>query len=82
LPMTLAGPVAPHGEVKVSRLTSAHITDNNESAQTVGISHETLSAFNPDAPFSLPPFSMTVLSWEAVGTGTSGTHAATSHGKS
>ena len=66
LPITLAGQVAPHGDVKVSRLTSAHITDNNETAPTVSISHDTLTNFNPEAPYSLPPFSMTVLSWDSA----------------
>jgi len=71
LPITLAGQVAPHGEVKVSQLTSAHITDNNESSATVAIRHDTLANFSPEAPYSLPPFSMTVLSWEAAGAHTS-----------
>jgi hypothetical protein len=63
LPVMLAGTSAPHGKVNVSRLTSAQITDGNENAQKVAITRESLSAFDPAAPYSLPPFSMTVLSW-------------------
>jgi hypothetical protein len=66
LPVSFAGSTAPRGEVKISRLTSAHITDSNESAQNVATTTETLHSFDPNALYSLPPFSMTVLSWEAV----------------
>jgi hypothetical protein len=63
LPVTFSGPSAPHGEVQVSWLTSAHITDSNEDAQKVSITHDKLSGFRPEVPYSLPPYSMTVLSW-------------------
>jgi len=63
LPVTFAGPSAPHGAVEVSRLTSAQITDSNEDAQKVSITHDKLSSFHPEATYSLPPYSMTVLSW-------------------
>lgn len=77
LPITLSGPIAPHSKVEVSRLTSAHITDTNETAQTVSITHETLVNFNPEAPYSLPPYSMTVLTWETSGNRSSGSQPAT-----
>jgi hypothetical protein len=64
LPVIFSGQIAPHGTVNVSRLTSAKITDNNETAQTVDITHSTLPSFNPAASYSLPPYSMTVLSWD------------------
>jgi len=67
LPVTLAGPAAPRGEVKVSRLTAPKITDSNEMAQTVAIAHETLPRFDAAAPYSLPPYSMTVLTWTTTG---------------
>jgi hypothetical protein len=63
LPVIFSGPNAPHGTIQVSRLISDHITDSNESAQTVSIKMDTLQNFNPAAPYSLPPYSMTVLSW-------------------
>ena len=63
LPVTFAGPSAPRGEVQVSRLISAQITDSNEDSEKVRITHAKLSGFQPDAPYSLPPYSMTVLSW-------------------
>jgi hypothetical protein len=63
LPVTFAGASAPHGKVEVSRLTSAKITDINENAPMVAITPESLAALDPAAPYALPPFSMTVLSW-------------------
>jgi hypothetical protein len=63
LPVTFSGPNAPHGSVQVSRLTSAHLTDSNETAHNVSIRRESLSVFNPAAPYSLPPYSMTLISW-------------------
>jgi hypothetical protein len=63
LPVTFSGPTAPHGNVEVSRLTSEHITDSNEDAQKVSITHDKISGFHTEAPYSLPPYSMTVLSW-------------------
>ena len=70
LPVTLSGALAPHGPhatIQVGRLTSAHISDGNELAQHVDIKHETLPDFDPGKPYSLPPFSMTVLSWPDSG---------------
>jgi hypothetical protein len=85
LPVTLAGPAAPRGEVKVSRLTSPKITDGNELSQTVGITHETLPGFDAAAPYSLPPYSMTVLTWTTTGLhfteSVSAATAATHHSK-
>jgi hypothetical protein len=63
LPVIFSGPAAPHGAVQVSRLTSANITDSNEASNTVKITHDTLSGFNPASPYPLPPYSMTVLTW-------------------
>jgi hypothetical protein len=66
LPVTLSGAMAPRGaKVEVGRLTSGHINDTNEDAQKVAITHSTLEHFDPAQPYSLPPFSMTVLSWAA-----------------
>jgi len=71
LPVTLSGPLVTRATqsnpVQVSRLTSAHINDTNELAQTVDIKHETLSDFDPARSYSLPPYSMTVLSWKVSG---------------
>ena len=64
LPVIFSGHLAPQGTVNVSRLTSVNITDSNEATKTVDIIHNTLSGFNPAAPYSLPPYSMTVLSWK------------------
>lgn len=65
LPVTLSGAAAPHaGKVAISRLTSAHINDTNEDAQKVAITHSTEENFDPKKPYSLPPFSMTVLTWQ------------------
>lgn len=69
LPVTLSGSAAPanHTAVEVSRLTSANLTDTNEQAQTVAIKHETVQNFDQATPYSLPPYSMTVLSWGVSG---------------
>ncbi len=65
LPVTFSGQAMPRGDVQVSRLTSAKITDSNETTQNVAITSSKLKDFNPASPYVLPPFSMTVLSWEA-----------------
>jgi len=61
LPVTFSGPNAPTGTIQMSQITSANITDNNETADTVKVTTKTLSGFDPSAGLSLPPFSMTVL---------------------
>ncbi|MBT9330247.1 chitobiase/beta-hexosaminidase C-terminal domain-containing protein [Paracidobacterium acidisoli] len=63
LPVTFSGPNAPTGTVQVGRLTSANITDNNETANNVQIVNSTLTGFNPSSQYVLPPYSMTVLTW-------------------
>lgn len=62
LDVTVGGPNAPSGAVTLRRLTSATITDTNESSDTVAIATQTLTNFTPSQVLSLPPFSMTVLS--------------------
>jgi len=65
LPVTFSGVNAPSGSVQMSQITSANITDNNETADKVQTTTQTLSGFSPATGLSLPPFSMTVLSWSA-----------------
>ena len=65
LPVTFSGANAPSGAVQMSQITSANITDNNETADNVQTTTQTLGGFNPATGISLPPFSMTVLSWSA-----------------
>jgi alpha-L-arabinofuranosidase len=77
LPVIFSGAVTPHGTVKVSRLTSANITDSNEESEKVKTKTGTLENFDPNAPYALPPFSMTVLTWDASGAHFAG--ASTSH---
>ena len=69
LPVTLSGSMAPanHTALEVGRLTSANLTDTNELEQKVAIKHETVQDFDPAKPYSLPPYSMTVLSWSVPG---------------
>ena len=59
--ITLSGANAPTGSVQMGQVTSANITDNNETSNTVQTVSQTLSGFNPSAGLTLPPFSMTVL---------------------
>jgi hypothetical protein len=61
LPVTLSGADAPTGSVQMTQITSANITDNNETSLVVQPTTQTLSGFNPATGLTLPPFSMTVL---------------------
>jgi hypothetical protein len=61
--VTLSGANAPSGTVEMSRLTSAAITDTNETAVKVAIRNQVLTNFSNSEGLSLPPFSMTVLRW-------------------
>ena len=63
LPVTFSGTHAPSGTVQITTLTSANITDTNETLELVSPLTSAASNFNPIAPYSLPPYSMTVLTW-------------------
>jgi hypothetical protein len=63
LPVTFSGENAPTGSVQMTQLTSSNITDNNELSNVVQPATQTLNGFNAASGLSLPPFSMTVLSW-------------------
>jgi hypothetical protein len=64
LPVTFSGANAPIGSVVVGLLTSASLTDTNENSATVNITNSTITNFQPSNPYSLPPFSLTVLTWQ------------------
>jgi alpha-L-arabinofuranosidase len=66
LPVTFSGVNAPQGTVIMEQLSSTNITDNNESSQKVNTVTKTLSNFNPATSFSLPAYSMTVLTWTST----------------
>jgi hypothetical protein len=63
LPVSFSGVNAPSGTVQMDRLTSALPTDTNEDSAKVRIASQTLAGFEPSDALSLPPYSMTVLSW-------------------
>jgi hypothetical protein len=63
LDVRFTGPNAPAGSLTLRRLTSANITDNNETAEIVAPTSQTLTSFDPAQALSLPPYSMTVLQW-------------------
>lgn len=63
LPVTFSGVNAPAGTVKVSQLTSANLTDTNESSAVVNTTTTTVNNFQAATAYSLPPFSMTVFQW-------------------
>ncbi len=65
LPITFSGVNAPTGTVQMQQLTSANPTDTNENSNVVNLSSATLTAFHPTTGLSLPPYSMTVLTWTA-----------------
>jgi alpha-L-arabinofuranosidase len=62
LPITLSGDV-PSGPVKMSVLTSDKIDDTNEAASRVAVKETAFESFDSHAPYPVPPFSMTVLTW-------------------
>jgi hypothetical protein len=70
LPVTFSGANAPTGSVQVSQITSANITDNNELADNVQTTTSSLSGVKATTVVSLPPFSMTVLTWGSTSTST------------
>ncbi len=63
LPVTFSGANAPTGTIAVGQLTSANLTDTNETTGTVDITNSTLTNFQPTTKYSLPPFSLTVFTW-------------------
>lgn len=56
----LNGAPLPSGNVTVEQLTSANITDNNETTNTVQIATQNNTHFDSTQPITLPPYSMTV----------------------
>jgi hypothetical protein len=66
LPVTFSGENVPTGSVTMTQITSANITDNNETASVVNPATQTLSGFSGATGLSLPPYSMTVLSWQSA----------------
>ena len=69
LPVTFAGPNVPKGLVQVGLLTSAKITDNNETSNTVKIRNSTIQNFKAFGLTKLPPYSMTVYRWSSSASG-------------
>ncbi len=65
LTVNFTGSSAPGGTVTLRQLTAAAITDNNENAENVIVSSQTLNNFDPNLPLSLLPYSMTLLQWQA-----------------
>lgn len=63
LPVTFSGPNAPRGTVGISVLTSANLTDNNETGSNVNLSHGSIPFFKGATPYAAPPFSVTVFTW-------------------
>ena len=66
LPVVFSGENAPAGNVQMTQITSANITDNNEFSTVVEPVTQTLSSFNAAVGLSLPPYSMTVLTWTST----------------
>jgi alpha-L-arabinofuranosidase len=67
LPVTFSGANAPTGTVQVGQLTSANLTDTNETKGTVATTNSSISNFNASKGVTLPPFSMTVYTWTPNG---------------
>lgn len=67
LAVSFSGPAAPSGEVLLKRLTAGAVQANNEVAETVRIATQTMAAFAAESQLVLPPYSLTVLFWQAGG---------------
>jgi hypothetical protein len=65
--VTFSGVNAPSGSVQMQQLTSANPTDTNETASVVNIAASSLPNFNGASGLTLPPYSMTVLTWTGQG---------------
>ena len=65
IPVSFRGADAPAGKVKQAILSAPTITSNNEHTEQVKIQRRLLDSFDPKASYSLPPFSMTTLTWTA-----------------
>lgn len=61
LQINFAGPNAPRGTVTMRRLSSAAITNSNETSENVVITTQSIANFDPAQAVTLPPFSMTVF---------------------
>ncbi|MFA6544808.1 MAG: immunoglobulin domain-containing protein [Limisphaerales bacterium] len=66
LDVNFAGGNVPSGTVTLKRLTSANITDHNETASVVVPTTNTLANFNPAQNLTLPPFSMSLFEWSTA----------------
>jgi Fibronectin type III domain len=62
LPVTFSGANAPTGTVQLTQLTSANLTDTNENSEVV-VPVSSSQTFTAATTLSLPPFSMTALTW-------------------
>jgi alpha-L-arabinofuranosidase len=65
LAVNFAGVNAPTGNVTIRQLTSARISDNNETSTVVAPATLSSANFSATADYSLPPFSMTIFAWSA-----------------
>ena len=65
LPATFSGTNAPAGDVQMAQIAPREITDGNENGAELQPSTQMLSNSDLSSGLSLPPYSMTVLSWEA-----------------
>ncbi len=70
LEVQVDGPLAPTGAMTWVQLTSAHITDNNESSNVVGLMTQEVAV----ASVLLPPFSMNVFKWTEAPTSIPGSN--------
>jgi hypothetical protein len=63
LDVTFGGPNAPAGPVTLRRLASGAVTDGNENAPVLAPVEIALADLDPGQPMTLPPFSLSLLSW-------------------
>lgn len=64
LPVSFSGVNAPSGSVVVKTLNGPDITASNENARYVTVG-SSIYSMNADTVYSLPPYTITVLSWDA-----------------
>ena len=65
IPVVFTGPSRPSVSVEQSLLTYSNIAGTNELSPSIEIKHTHPSTFDPSQPYPLPPFSMSVLEWQA-----------------
>lgn len=66
--VNFTGANAPTGTLQELTLTSTNLTDSNEAGNLVAPAYRTLTNFGASSTLTLPPYSMTVITWTGSST--------------